>query len=135
MRAHIERNVGILVFLVVWAALLAWFWVAESAKVQNMELIYSFGAFFVLLPASALVSGVVCGRGEGRVRFAFPILAGILEILLDFLTFHLINVAANKKWNTWDALNWDQSAFLFSFIPALVGFLAGMIYKRVREEK
>lgn len=129
-KEHLEKNLGLIIFMVVWAALFAYFWIMSLMDIQGGEIIYSIGAFYVMLPASALVAGVIYGTGNSRFQFVFPVLAGIMELLLGFLTFNLMNAAANKKWSSWNAPDWDWQIFFFTFVPALSGVLIGILCKK-----
>lgn len=126
MKKILENNVGLIIYLVVWAALFCWFWLGS---VSGNEMIYSLGAFYVLLPASALVVSVMYGAGNSRIRHTIPIILGGLEMLLGFLTFNLANVLANGKWNDWNELDW--SLCLFSLVPSMLGIAIGGISKRM----
>lgn len=133
VKKNIEKHLGVFIFLVVWAAMIAWFWIGQLFDIENMEAVYSLGAFYVLLPASALVTGGIYGAGNSKLRYIFPIFAGLMELLLGFLTFDLLNVTANGKWNSWNGLHGDSLIFLFSFLPALIGVVAGGIGKKMKK--
>lgn len=132
MKKVLEKNIGLIIYLAVWAALFCWFWIGKNALTGN-EAIYSLMAFYVLLPASALVVSVMYGAGDSRIRFIVPIILGGLEMLLEFLTFNLANVVSNEKWSSWNGLQWTLC--LFSLIPALVGVAVGEISKRLNQKK
>ena len=74
MRRALEKNVGLIIYLAVWAALFCWFWMGS---LTGNEAIYSLGAFYVLLPVSAMVVSVMYGMGRERIRYVVPV---ILEI-------------------------------------------------------
>ena len=90
-------------------------------------------AFYVLLPASALVVSVMYGAGDIRIRFIIPVILGGLEMLLGFLTFDLANLMSNGKWNSWNGPDWTLC--LFSLLPALLGLAVGEISKRMNQSK
>lgn len=95
------------------------------------EAIYALGAFYVLLPASALVVSVMYGLGRGRIRYIVPIILGLLEMLLGFLAFELSNIISNGKWSSWNGLDW--SLCLFSLVPSLLGVAIGEISRRIKQ--
>lgn len=130
MRRVLEKNVGLIIYLVVWAALFCWFWLGQRILTGN-EAIYALGAFYVLLPASALVVSVMYGLGRGRIRYIVPIILGLLEMLLGFLTFELSNIISNGKWSSWNGLDW--SLCLFSLVPSLLGVAIGEISRRIKQ--
>lgn len=132
MKKSLEKNVGLIIYLVVWAALFCWFWMGQKALAGN-EAIYSLAAFYVFLPASALVVSVMYGAGNSRVRYVIPVLLGALEMLLEFLTFNLANVFSNGEWNWWNELDW--TICLFSLVPGVLGIVVGEISKRVEQKK
>ena len=127
MKKFSERNVGLIIYLVVWAALFCWFWLGS---VTGHEMVYSLGAFYVFLPASALVVSVMYGLGGERIRYVVPIILGLLEMLLGFLTFELSNIIGNGKWSSWNGLDW--SLCLFSLVPSLLGVAIGEVCRKVR---
>lgn len=128
MKKILEKNVGLVIYMVVWAALFCWFWLGQKALAGN-EAVYSLMAFHVLLPASALVVSVMYGAGDSRIRFIIPIILGAMEMLLEFLTFQIFNVLSNEKWNVWNELDWTLC--LFSLVPALLGVIIGEISRRI----
>lgn len=130
MKQVLEKNVGLIIYLVVWAALFCWFWLGQRVLMGN-EAIYALGAFYVLLPASALVVSVMYGLGRGRIRYIVPIILGLLEMLLGFLTFELSNIISNGKWSSWNGLDW--SLCLFSLVPSLLGVAIGEISRRIKQ--
>lgn len=130
MKQVLEKNVGLIIYLVVWAALFCWFWLGQRVLTGN-EAIYALGAFYVLLPASALVVSVMYGLGRGRIRYVVPIILGLLEMLLGFLTFELSNIISNGKWSSWNGLDW--SLCLFSLVPSLLGVAIGEISRRIKQ--
>lgn len=132
MKKVLENNVGLIIYLVVCAALFCWFWLGQKALTGN-EMIYSLGAFYVFLPASALVVSVMYGAGKSRVRYIVPVILGALEMLLEFLTFHLANVLAEGKWKVPGGPDW--SLCLLSLVPSLVGILIGEISKRMGKKQ
>lgn len=131
MRKVLERNVGLIIYLVVWAALFCWFWLGKSALEGN-EMVYSLIAFYVLLPASALVVSVMYGAGESRVRFIVPVILGGLEGLLEFLTFNLANAVANGKWSGTGGFSWELC--LFSMVPSLIGVIIGGVSRHLKRK-
>lgn len=130
MRQVLEKNVGLIIYLVVWAALFCWFWLGQRVLTGH-EAIYALGAFYVLLPASALVVSVMYGLGRGRIRYIVPIILGLLEMLLGFLTFELSNIISNGKWSSWNGLDW--SLCLFSLVPSLLGVAVGEVSRRIKQ--
>lgn len=128
MKKVLEKNVGLIIYLAVWSALFCWFWLGP---VTGNEGVYVLGAFYVLLPASALVVSVMYGAGRGRMRYIVPIILGLLEMLLGFLTFELSNIISNGKWNSWNGLDW--SLCLFSLVPSLLGVAIGEVFRRVKQ--
>jgi len=130
MKERLEKNVGLIIYLVVWAALFCWFWLGQRILTGN-EAIYALGAFYVLLPASALVVSVMYGGGGGKFRYIIPIILGLLEMLLGFLTFDLANILSNGKWNLWNNLDW--SLCLFSLVPSLLGVAIGEVSKKMKK--
>lgn len=130
MKKVLEKNVGLIIYLAVWAALFCWFWLGQKALTGH-EAVYSLGAFYVFLPASALVVSVMYGAGNSRIRFIVPIILGGLEMLLGFLTFDVANIMSNGQWNSWNGPDWTLC--LFSLLPALLGLAVGEISKRVKQ--
>lgn len=130
MKKNLEKNVGLIIYLVVWAALFCWFWMGQKALVGH-EAIYALGAFYVLLPASALVVSVMYGAGGSRIRYIVPVILGLLEVLLGFLTFNLANIISNGKSNPWNDLDW--SLCLFSLVPSLLGVAMGEVSRRIKK--
>ncbi len=130
MKKVFERNVGLIIYLVVWAALFCWFWLGQRILTGN-EAIYALGAFYVFLPASALVVSVMYGLGREKIRYVVPIMLGLLEMLLGFLTFELSNIISNGKWSSWNGLDW--SLCLFSLVPSLLGVAIGEVCRRVKQ--
>lgn len=132
MKKRLEKNVGLIIYLAVWAALFCWFWLGQKALAGN-EMIYSLVAFYVLLPASALVVSVMYGATDSRIRYIIPIILGILEMLLEFLTFNLANILSSGKANAWNKMDWTLC--LFSLIPALLGVAVGDVSRRIDRKK
>ncbi len=128
MRRALEKNVGLIIYLAVWAALFCWFWMGS---LTGNEAIYSLGAFYVLLPVSAMVVSVMYGMGRERIRYVVPVILGLLEMLLEFLTFTLANVISNGKWSSWNGLDWSMC--LFSLVPSLLGVAIGEVLRRVKQ--
>lgn len=132
MKKSLEKNVGLIIYLVVWAALFCWFWMGQKALTGN-EAVYSLAAFYVLLPASALVVSVMYGAGDSKLRYIIPVILGALEMLLEFLTFHLANVFSNGKGILWKELDWTLC--LFSLVPGIIGIVIGRISKGINTKK
>ena len=132
MKKVLEKNVGLIIYLAVWAALFCWFWIGKNALTSS-EAIYSLMAFYVLLPASARVVSVMYGAVDIRIRFIIPVILGGLEMLLGFLTIDWANLMSNGKWNSWNGPDWTLC--LFSLLPALLGLAVGEISKRMNQSK
>lgn len=80
------------------------------------EMAYSLLCFYLFLPISALISSLLIGKSESKIKWCVPFLFGAVGAVLPFLIF-----------GTFDII-----FLIFAFIPAVLGLTVGLIVKYIK---
>lgn len=124
-----RSNIGLVVYFIIWCVLVGGFWFMKSGP---NAIDYAVIAFYFVLPVTSFVIAIVYGMREDTLKFYLPFLFGVMEILSGFFSFQLANIIANGEWNTWNTPDLEMG--LYSFIPALLGLLIGLLVRLVRKK-
>lgn len=79
---------------------------------------YSILNFYLIMPLTSMINGLILGIKNIYLKWMFPVLFGILGFLIPRFVFG----------------SWDGIALIFSFIPALLGVSAGTLISKVRKK-
>ena len=117
---------SIFAFSLVWAAVVAWFWIMYN-NINPMD--YSILVFYLILPVTAIVgsaymSSVGCSFGEA---LAAILIMGYGHELCYYFTFSLANMLTMDKINPFRFI----SGAVYMVIP-IVGLLLGLIIRPFR---
>jgi len=104
---------GIFLVLLLWGIL---------GSITGNELGYSLLSFYLIMPLTSLVIGIIIGIKNGYLKWLYPFVFGIFSLLVPRIIF--------GSWNSFDAIE-----LFFSFIPALVGVGIGTLIGKIRKEK
>ena len=91
-------NKKLVVFYVIWGALLLLFWFTNG----NIDaMFYSILSFYIVLPIAIFVTSFRISKYVTKkgLRIFFPILFGLFYMSSEFLTFSLLNMMTFHKFN------------------------------------
>lgn len=84
------------------------------------EIGYILMSFYLIMPITSLVSGIVLGIKNAYLKWAYPVTFGALGIIIPSFIF--------KN-------SWDWISLFFSLIPALTGLIIGVLINKSKGKK
>ncbi|NLY81550.1 MAG: hypothetical protein GX078_02055 [Clostridiales bacterium] len=84
------------------------------------EMGYALMNFYLIMPLVSLVFGIILGSKDAYLKWAYPIVFGILGIIIPSFIFI-------------GSLDWIS--VFFSLIPALLGLAIGILINKSRNKK
>lgn len=90
-------------------------------SITGNEMGYCILNFYLIMPITSLIIGIIMGIKGTYLKWLYPILFGICGFIIPCLVFGFGS--------------FDMIAVFFSFIPALLGVFIGFIIGKVRGRK
>lgn len=84
------------------------------------EIGYVLMNFYFIMPMLSLAIGIVLGVKDAYLKWAYPIVFGILGIVIPAFVF---------------SNSWDWISIFFSLIPASLGLVIGVLINKSRNRK
>lgn len=84
------------------------------------EMGYCFLNFYLIMPLTSLIMGIILGIKNAYLNFLYPIVFGGFGFVIPGLVFRS---------------SWDLFASFFSLLPALLGLLIGLLIWKIRTRK
>ena len=120
-------NLGMVIYVGAWVAMVWYFW----AKVSGSDA-FGYGLFtlYLIFPICSLAVSLYYGMGERKLKFYLPLVAAVLEVMIQICTFDLSHRLLVGKWDLPDFS--DLQLALYSLIPALCGLGIGSLIRYLR---
>ena len=83
------------------------------------EMGYSLLNFYFILPLTALISSILIGMRDAKIKWFVPILFGMIGMFIPWIVFHSTN----------------EVAVFFAFLPSLIGVLIGTAIRALKKKR
>ncbi|MFP3154016.1 hypothetical protein LQZ18_06195 [Lachnospiraceae bacterium ZAX-1] len=101
--------------LCIFVAIFLW---GRFGSITGDELGYSLLGFYIIMPLTSLIIGLVMGIKCIYLKWFYPVVFGILGFFIPVFVFEA----------------WTAISLFFSLIPAFLGVLVGWIIYKVRKK-
>lgn len=127
-RQHFSRVVVTAAYLVIWAALLGFFWM--GGRVDAMG--YSIVSFYLILPVVTAVLSFFIGRDEAwaGARWVMLLFFGVMYMLAPYATFAFANTGATGRVHLP-----ELGAMLPGMLCSAAGMAVGAAARRLKERR
>jgi len=82
------------------------------------EMGYTLLNFYIVMPLTTIIASLIISLKKGYVFWFYPVFVGFLGVTISFVVFR----------------TFDMISLLFTFVPALIGLIFGLII-RVKTKK
>ena len=83
------------------------------------EMGYSLLNFYFILPLTALISSILIGMRDAKIKWFVPILFGMIGMFIPWIVFHSTN----------------EVAVFFAFLPSFIGVLIGAVIQALKKKR
>lgn len=124
-RHRFTKLIQFMVYLVVWAISLIFFWVGGAQDAMG----YALVVFYLVLPVTTMVVSIFIGMDPGwtKLKWLMPLFFGVMFMLATYGTFSLANAVSFHKLNLPELDNMIPGILCSAF-----GMLIGTIIKAGR---